>query len=50
MTWTSSVPYLFTLIRDGNKNGKNIALEELYRMAEAADLYNEEINPQNLKT
>lgn len=42
-TWRSILPMLLAGIQDGNAVGKKIAIEELRRMAEAADLYNASI-------
>ena len=38
-TWRAMVPYLRTLIECGSYEGKRIAIEELERMADLADLY-----------
>ncbi len=38
-TWSGILPALLTVYSDGNKDGKQIAIEELKRMAELADLY-----------
>ena len=38
-TWAGLLPTLLALYEDGNVDGKNIAFDELARMAQAADKY-----------
>jgi hypothetical protein len=38
-TWSGILPYILTVLRDGNGSGQKIALEELERMAKLADRY-----------
>jgi hypothetical protein len=40
-TWQGVLPILLAALEDGTKEGKRIAREELRRMAEAADKFNE---------
>ena len=40
-TWQAVLPILFAALEDGTDEGKKIAREELRRMAQAADRYNE---------
>lgn len=40
LTWKGILPMLIAAYVDGSDKGRQIALEELRRMAEAADLYN----------
>lgn len=42
-TWKSILPILIAGIKDGTCEGRQIAIEELARMAEAADKYNESV-------
>lgn len=39
-TWTAILPMLLVGIKDGNETGRRIAMEELFRMAHAADMWN----------
>jgi hypothetical protein len=39
-TWASILPILLAAIQDGNSTGRGAAIEELYRMAQAADQWN----------
>lgn len=39
-TWQAILPVYFTVLADGNAEGKKAAREELKRMAYAADLWN----------
>ncbi len=38
-TWESILPALLAVIENGNFEGRKIALEEITRMAQLADLY-----------
>jgi hypothetical protein len=40
-TWAAILPALIAVIRDGTPDGQRLALEELRRMATAADRLNE---------
>lgn len=40
-TWAGLLPYFFAVLECGTNDGRKLAREELYRMAKAADLYNE---------
>lgn len=44
-TWVSLLPMLLASYTDGNDKGRAIALEELKRMATAADAYNASRRP-----
>lgn len=47
-TWEAILPALIAVIRDGKPEGQALAIQELHRMAQAADLYNQnakEITP-----
>jgi len=39
-TWRAILPYLLLGVENGNAEGRKIAIEELQRMADAADAYN----------
>jgi hypothetical protein len=39
-TWRAIVPILLMGIENGNADGRKIAMEEIYRMADAADAFN----------
>lgn len=39
-TWRGILPYLILSVENGNAEGRKIAIEELQRMADAADAYN----------
>lgn len=45
-TWASLLPYYFAVLADGNDEGKRIAKEELARMAQAADQWNNHCDAQ----
>lgn len=47
-TWTDLVPSLVLLIKKG-KTAKNIAIDELYKMAKGADLWNEHVSAEMAK-
>jgi hypothetical protein len=38
MTWESTLPLLLVVLEDGDAKGRKFALEELQRMARAADV------------
>jgi hypothetical protein len=38
MTWESTLPLLLLVLEDGDAKGRKFALEELQRMARAADV------------
>ena len=38
-TWEGILPVLVTLLKDGNREGRATALDELNRMAKLADAY-----------
>lgn len=40
-TWAGILPALIAVIRDGTPEGQRLALEELRRMADAADRFNQ---------
>ena len=40
-TWAAVLPALLAVIEDGTDEGRKMAREELARMAQAADKYNE---------
>ena len=40
-TWAGILPALIAVIRDGTPEGQRMAAEELQRMAQAADKWNE---------
>ena len=42
-TWESLLPAIIHLIESGGPSAKKIAIEELQKMAQAADLYNESV-------
>ena len=42
-TWTGMLPFLMALLADGNASGKQQAREELRRMAQAADRWNDHV-------
>lgn len=44
MNWETTLPLLLTLYRDGNREGKAYALQELKRMAMLADAWRESTN------
>jgi hypothetical protein len=39
LTWSGTLPMLIAVLEDGSEEGKQIAREELARMAELADRY-----------
>lgn len=41
-TWAGLLPFYFAVLESGNAEGRGIAREELRRMAQAADFWNEE--------
>jgi len=43
-TWRAILPYLLLGIENGNAEGRKIAIEELQRMADAADAYNKSVD------
>ena len=43
-TWSAVLPILILSIREGNAKGREIAIKELTRMAEAADAFNAQQN------
>jgi len=40
MNWENSLSIILTLLENGNYEGKKTAIEELLKMAKAADAYN----------
>jgi hypothetical protein len=49
-TWKGVLPMLLAAWRDGNDKGRAMALEDLRRMAEAADLWNEHVEEKEERT
>lgn len=45
-TWEQILPALLAVIKDGSAEGRKIAAEELRRMAQAADKWNEAAKEQ----
>jgi hypothetical protein len=41
--WSGILPALIAVLQTGSAEGRKLAIDELYRMAEAADAYNETI-------
>lgn len=46
LTWKSTIGALMAVLRDGNAEGRKVAIEEINKCAEAADAYNELIENQ----
>lgn len=45
-TWAQILPILILSIREGNAQGREVAIKELARMADAADAYNAQVRAQ----
>jgi hypothetical protein len=41
--WSGILPALIAVLQTGGDEGRKMAIDELYRMAEAADNYNESV-------